>query len=107
MKVESFKVVHLAAGPWALVEHPLDLDDIQAWNAQRRAMAILAGPHAAAIKTNPADQQRWKELRNAADAEIATAQTWVNLNQAIAIAPLPVEEGSGKLTIKSISISPK
>ena len=106
-ELESFKVAQLSTGPWVLLEHPKNLDDIQAWNEQRRAMAILNGPDTAVLRANDEGKRKFDELQKAADAKIATTKTWINLNQAIAIGPLSAEEANGKLVIKSISVSPK
>src|SRR4051812_38411784 len=92
LSVEVFQVVRFGKGSWVLLKHPSNPDDFPRWSAQRRALAILAGPQAEAIKADPDGQERLKRLREAADVEIPTSETWINLDHAIAIAAVPTVE---------------
>lgn len=106
LKVETFKVVALSRGQWVLLEHPRNLDDIPTWNAQRRALAILQDSKPLTAKANDKAAEKRQALHEAADTKVPTSQTWVNLNHALAIAPPPTEEETGKLTVNSITVSP-
>jgi len=107
LSINVFHVVRLGGGSWVLLRHPTDPDDFLRWSSQRRALAILAGPHVRAIGDKPDGPERLKKLREAADARIPTSETWVNLDHAIAIAAVPTVEDDPKLSIKSIKFDRK
>jgi hypothetical protein len=106
LSVDAFQVVRFGGGSWVLLRHPANAEVYTKWSAQRRAMAILAGPNVDAIKAKPDGKARLKRLEDAAAAKIPTAETWVNLDHAIAIAQLPTEEIDVKMTIRSIKTTP-
>src|SRR4051794_8542686 len=81
--VTVFQVVRFGGGSWVLLRHPSNPDDFVRWSVQRRAVAILAGPNVEEIRAKRDGPDRLKELRMAADAEIETSETWVNLDHAI------------------------
>src|SRR5206468_2269339 len=45
LSITVFQVVRFGGGSWVLLRHPTDPDDFLRWSGQRRALAILAGPH--------------------------------------------------------------
>lgn len=105
--VNVFQVVRFGGGSWVLLRHPTKSDDFLRWSEQRRAKAILAGPRVKAIEAGPDGQARLKRLREAAEVEVPTSETWFNLDHAIAIAAVPTEEDDPKLSVKSIKIEPR
>lgn len=107
ISVNVFQVVRFGGGSWVLLRHPTRADDFLRWSEQRRAKAILAGPRVKAIEAGPDGEARLKKLREAAEVEIPTSETWFNLDHAIAIAAVPTEEDDPKLSVQSIKIGPK
>jgi hypothetical protein len=106
MTVHIFHVVRFGAGSWVLVKYPANPNDYLSWAFQRQAMAVLAGPGANAIGAKPDGPARLKKLREQASAVIATAETWLNLDHAIAIAAVPAEEPELKLRADGATITP-
>lgn len=106
ISLQIFQVVRVGSGSWVLLRHPASPEDFSRWSGQRRALAILAGPHVEKIRSKRDGEERLKRLREAADAQIPTSETWVNLDHAIAIAPLPSVEDEPKLSVQSIQVKP-
>jgi hypothetical protein len=102
LSVDVFQVVRFGGGSWVLLRHPASTDDFSRWSEQRRATAILAGPHVEAIRAKPDGQERLRKLKQAAGAKVPTAESWINLDHAIAIAPVPTEEIDLKLSVTSV-----
>jgi len=67
----GFRVIRITKGSWALLEHPESVEDAVAWMEHLR----------------PKSQGEGNSARS--KAKIRTVQTWVNLDHAIAISPLP------------------
>ena len=67
VSVTVFQVVRPGGGSWVLLRHPTDPDDFLRWSAQRRALAILAGPHV--------EEMRAKTGRSGAAEEVARQPT--------------------------------
>lgn len=106
LTVKTFRVVRLSNSPWVLLEHPINPDDIDGWERQCRARAILASAQAKAIKEKPDGREQLDKLEEDAKAKIATIETWVNLNHAVAVCDVPFVDESNTPTITSAKIKP-
>ena len=107
LSLTVFQVVRLGRGSWVLLRHPNNPDDFMQWARQRQAKAILASGSLEKLGSEANGQERLKRLQDDAKQDIATTETWINLDHAIAIAPVPIEEGKTQLSIKSVKVEPK
>lgn len=104
LKVTMFEVVRVGGGSWVLVRHPTNPDDYAKWEGQRRAKAILAGPSRDKLAAEEKGAEQLARLQEAADREIKTTETWLNLNHAVAITNVPSEPIELKFNITSAEV---
>lgn len=89
--VKVFTVVSLAGDSWILVEHPKNIEDADAWNAKRVALASLTPQAVAALESTGAGKKKLKQLRQQSAVEIETARTWVNIDHIATIRKASIE----------------
>jgi hypothetical protein len=106
LNVTIFEVLRVGSGSWVLVRHPADSDDFAAWTGQRRAKAILASPRRDEIAAGPDGMERLAKLQEAAEREIKTTETWLNLDHAVTISDVPVEAVELKVSVKPAEKAP-
>jgi len=89
--VKVFTLVSLAGDSWILVEHPKNIEDAEAWNAKRVALASLTPQVVAALEKTGAGKKKLKQLRQQSTVEIETTRTWVNIDHIATIRKASIE----------------
>lgn len=89
--VNVFTIVSLAGDSWILVEHPKNIEDADAWNAKRVALASLTPQAVAALESTTAGKKELKQLRQQSTVEIETTRTWVNIDHIATIRKASIE----------------
>jgi hypothetical protein len=86
---EVFTVKQFAQGSWVLVEHPAKPGYALAWDLKRIAMAQLTDRRIRELESTEEGNETLAQFRELAQAKIETAESWVNLDHAIAISAVP------------------
>ena len=89
--VVVFTVRGRGEGAWVLLEHPESVeDDATKWNLMKLAKHQLTAERVKKLEATDDGRVQLKAFRSYEEtASIKTTKTWVNLNQAIAIAEIP------------------